>query len=209
MTLSQLNLPARGCRGGRHKKRSIATTVRNRIPKCIARKTASGVNIQNLVQVPRSAEQNTHNASEIRFATWNAWAIRAKNKSASLCDYIISNQLDILAVTETWLTGSDKDNRVIADIKNTLPNYEIHHVNRTFRKGGDFIAVIARDGLKVTLNTTCDFNSMEYIDSAYLFRFYWVPTFAYLPTATRFQEETYISSVLWRVFDTPWVSLCC
>ena len=119
MKLSQLNFPARGCRGGRHKKRSIAATIRNRIPKCIAQKTASGVNINNLVQIPRRTEQNAHNASEIRFATWNARAVRAKNKSASLCDYIISNQLDILAVTETWLTGSDKDNRVIADIQNT------------------------------------------------------------------------------------------
>ena len=127
------------------------------------KKTASGVNINKLVQIPRSTEQNAHNASEIRFATWNARAVRAKNKSASLCDYIISNQLDILAVTETWLTGSDKDNRVIADIQNTLPNYEIHHVNRKFRKGGG-LAMIVRDGLKVTLNTTCDYKSMEYMD---------------------------------------------
>ena len=42
-----------------------------------------------------------------RVAVWNARSI--KNKTTVLSDFIISQNLDIMAVTETWLTGKDRD----------------------------------------------------------------------------------------------------
>jgi len=38
---------------------------------------------------------------------WNARSIR--NKTTALCDFVVSNQLDIMVLTERWLKGDDSD----------------------------------------------------------------------------------------------------
>ena len=86
-----------------------------------------------------------------------------KNKSAALCDFVIGSQLDILAITETWLTGGDRDDLVIGDIQNTLPNYKFYHSHRHHGSGGG-IGILVRDGLHVGVNETCEFDSMEYMN---------------------------------------------
>ena len=148
----------RGSRGGKHKKRRIATRT------CIRKSTVSyqgnTINKSNLIKV---RVVNDQNQNEVRFATWNARSIKAKNKSAALCDFVISNQLDILAITESWLTGDGRDDVAIADIQNTLPNYKLHHSHRRHRRGGG-TAILVRDGLHVRINETCEFNSMEYMN---------------------------------------------
>ena len=118
-------------------------------------------NPKNLIQVP--LVKSSHNAPGIRFATWNARSIKAKHKSTALCDFVINNQLDLLTVTETWLTGTDKDNRAIADIKNTLPNYQLYHIHRQQKQGGG-LAVLLRDGLSARLNSISKCRSFEYMD---------------------------------------------
>ena len=142
----------RGCRGGTHKKRMIATTT------CIRKLMVSTwgitINKNNLIMVPIVKYLN-HN--EVRFATWNARSIRAKNKSASLCDFVIGSQLDILAITETWLTGADRDDLVIADIQNTLLNCKFYHSHRHHGRGGGI-------GIHVSVNETCEFDSMDYMN---------------------------------------------
>lgn len=110
--------------------------------------------------IPRCGKDNT---SKIRFATWNARSIKAKNKSSALCDFVIVNDLDILAITETWLSGDSRDNLVVADIKNTLPNFTLQHCHRPHGKGGG-VAVIVRDGIQCQLNNIGEFISFEYMD---------------------------------------------
>ena len=154
--LPQLKYP-RGCRGGQYKKRSIQATISDRIPQCIRTRT---VNKANLIEVPRKNVFRNHNSPKIRFASWNARSVRAKltkrksvPKSTAVCDFVINNQLDVLAITETWMTGNDKDNRVIADIRNTLPNYQFFHAHRQNGRGGG-LAVLARDSLQVRVHDT-------------------------------------------------------
>ena len=55
-----------------------------------------------------------------------------KNKTTSLFDFIVSQNLDVFALMETWLCNGDKV------ILNELlpPGYDIRHVNGGRRGGG-------------------------------------------------------------------------
>ena len=124
---------------------------------------SNNVNKNNLIYVPRNIVKNTHYATGIRFANWNARSIKAKNKSTVFCDFVISNQLDVVALTETWLCGDSRDNHVMADIQNTLPNYKFHHIPRSYSRGGG-VALLIRDGFHVHMKDLCEYESMECMD---------------------------------------------
>ena len=94
--------------------------------------------------------------------TWNADSI--KPKTSSITDFIIEQKLDILAITESWLNGDGRDDLVLADLKYTLPHFNIYHVPRTERKGGG-VFLLAHSGLNVKQNDTHQFSSFEYMDS--------------------------------------------
>jgi hypothetical protein len=68
------------------------------------------------------------------------------NKSDAIRDHIIDNELDILAITETWVPAScsDKD-PLLQDLCPT--GYTLTHVPRKARRGGG-VAVIYREGFK-------------------------------------------------------------
>jgi hypothetical protein len=60
--------------------------------------------------------------------------------------------------------GDQRDNHSLADITNTLPNYELHQVPRQGKRGGG-VAIIARHGLKVIQNDILgNYNSFEHMD---------------------------------------------
>ena len=129
--------------------------------RCVTGQSTSNLNKNNLIKVP--IINNDLNTPNIRFATWNARSIRAKNKTSALCDLVIGSHLDIVALTETWLFGDYRDDHSIADIQNTLPNYKFHHSHRHHGRGGG-TAILVRDGLSVSFNDTCDFASLEYMN---------------------------------------------
>lgn len=125
------------------------------------RRANSSRNVNNLIQIPLMRTIIPGKKSSTKFAVLNARSM--VRKSTLLCDLIMSKKLDILAITETWLNGSDLDSHCITDIRNTLPNYNFIHLPRKDRKGGG-IAVVIRDGFKVTENTQLSVNSFEYLD---------------------------------------------
>ena len=86
-------------------------------------------NIQNLVPVKSS----TSTRSNIWLGVWNSQSI--KKKSSSIRDLVISKHSDVLAITETWLTGKSW-NSTVAEILNTLKGYEFYDVSRVSRTGG-------------------------------------------------------------------------
>ena len=55
-----------------------------------------------------------------------------KNKTTSLFDFIVSQNLDVLALTETWLCNGD--NIILNEL--LPPGYDIRHVDRGRRCGG-------------------------------------------------------------------------
>lgn len=82
------------------------------------------------------------------------------NKGALLNDFTIENNIDILALTETWLASDDMDKTVINDI--TPSGYVFKHVPRHGRGGG--VALMFRKCLKLRKNPIQKFTSFEYID---------------------------------------------
>ena len=69
-----------------------------------------------------------------------------KNKALSVADMVISRDIDILALTETWL-GSAIDDHVIHEL---VPcGYEFHAVSRSGGKRGGGVAVLHKSGLKL------------------------------------------------------------
>ena len=64
-----------------------------------------------------------------------------KNKTLSFCDYIISNDFDLVAVTETWL-GTSIGKACISEL---LPcGYQFKHVPRSGGRRGGGVALIFR-----------------------------------------------------------------
>ena len=80
---------------------------------------------------------------------------------SSLCDLMLSCNLDLLSVTESWLTSYDST--TIADLTNSLADYTVYHLPRSTRRGGG-PAVIARKGLHVLRNKSCVLSSFEHFD---------------------------------------------
>ena len=97
--------------------------------------------------------------SRIRVATWNAQSMN--KKSPSICHLIISNRLDILGMTETWINSdSSANNTTIAEVLNALKNFECYQVPRVNRIGGG-VGVFLRRGFTVSKTEWQSFTSME------------------------------------------------
>lgn len=84
-----------------------------------------------------------------------------KNKALSICDYIISNNIDIMALTETWL-GTDTDNIALADL--VQDGFDIYTVPRHNRRGGG-IALVYKTDLEVNMIKSQEvFTSFEHLE---------------------------------------------
>ena len=116
-------------------------------------------NINNLIDI-KATNQSSKYTPRLRLATWNAHSIN--KKAAPICDLVISKQIDILTLTETWLTETTNDT-TIAEILNTLQDYEFLHLPRSTGRGGG-VGVLLRKGFNIKQNDVSSFTSMEYLD---------------------------------------------
>ena len=143
----------RGNRGGRqrstkHQIRSIKPWNR---PKPICNRSYNGVTgverrtlsssliirtDNNLIQSPQQdcIPNLSKTRRRISFGLWNARSIN--RKSASICDLVITENLDILAITETWLPDVIDQDPTVVEVLNNLQDYDIHHRSRNVRNGG-------------------------------------------------------------------------
>lgn len=84
-----------------------------------------------------------HTFQKLSAGLLNPWSVC--NKADTIRDFIVDQNLDILALTETWLNGSIKDDPIISSL---LPNgYNFIHVPRQSRGGGT--ALIHRSNLVI------------------------------------------------------------
>lgn len=124
---------------------------------------SAAVNQHNLVLLTNSGKSDCKTktkASKLSICTLNPWSVC--NKTTSLHDFIIDQSLDLFALTETWLTGTDNDNVVISAL---LPKgYSIKHNPRKSRGGGT--ALIHRTTLTVTAlpDTSHEHKSFETLE---------------------------------------------
>lgn len=114
----------------------------------------------NLINITPTDNKCFSTAFKSKIAVWNAWSMN--KKTSIICDHIISENIDILVLTETWLTANQCNNSIIADITNTLQDYQLFHVPRTSRGGG--VCVILRKGYFVNTIDGTVFSSFEHID---------------------------------------------
>ena len=66
-----------------------------------------------------------------------------RNKTSAFSDFVLSNDLDVVGVTETWLRPSDTQG-LMDEI--TPAGFQLHQVPRENKKGGG-VAVLVRNGI--------------------------------------------------------------
>ena len=95
----------------------------------------------------------------IKMCLLNPWSV--VNKSTELCHFIIDNDLDVLALTETWLSGNLSDGPTLSNL--LPPGYQILHEPRGSRGGGT--AVIHRSCLPMKrFHSQASHNSFELLE---------------------------------------------
>jgi exonuclease III len=103
-------------------------------------------NRDNLVYVKPSIKAGVFNCRSVN------------NKSSEILDHILDSGLDIVALTETWLSGNESDQRIIGQI--TPSGYIFHQIPRYGRKGGG-VAIMCRDSFKVHVKPAFSASSFE------------------------------------------------
>ena len=86
------------------------------------------------------------------------------NKTASIVDHLLTEQVDILALTETWLNTTELDQRKIAHL--TPKGYVFHQVPRSTtgkHSQGGGVGILIRSNMKVTVQPASKFRSFESI----------------------------------------------
>jgi len=126
----------------------ITTLIRQRYmsptPSCSVRKL-SVANHRHLVQVSmtrHSAFRREQSTKMIMKLTLNSVA----NKRFSIADFMVSRDVDTMALTETWL-GHDNDKQILHDL---VPlGYNILQVSRSSGRRGGGVALLFKSKVKV------------------------------------------------------------
>ena len=142
--LKELNIfRYRGKRSGQQRKR-----VEN-IPAVSPDRTSS----MNLKLTTQSSINNN-----LTFSLLNARSIN--NKSLLIKDYVVERDIDIFAITETWLKDTNSD-YAVRDICPT--GYLFCHVPRLNRFGGG-VGVLYKNSLKMNRHVTMSYISFEFME---------------------------------------------
>ena len=151
------NVPThRGCRGSGHRK-PIPTVLANRDDIPIE---SRGVIKNNLISIKTENEPlQDISSSEVKFGLLNARSVR--NKTIEITDYVIENELDLVALTETWLGPEGSDSVVEGDL---CPNgYTLQLSSRESRGGG--VALLFKSSLRhKRVTSTHTPESFEYLE---------------------------------------------
>ena len=154
----------RGCRAGRRDFiRGIKVTASNRteVEPRYASKHAKGVNNNNLISIPRAPQLLYHQQRRqpLKFVLLNVRSIR--KKILLLRDYIVEHDIDLLAITETWLTDDSSDEFYCRDI--CPEGYKIEQLPRNYADGGG-VALVYRRCFKVKKDVKTIHRSFELIN---------------------------------------------
>ena len=87
---------------------------------------------------------------------------RSINKKAdTIRQYIADEKIDVMALTETWLKGTDEDRMSCGDI--TPPGYTILHVPRKGKRGGG-VGLVFRSNLQIKQCETTQYGTFEHME---------------------------------------------
>ena len=122
-----------------------------------------GVCHKNLINIPtannkpgmQDVKKGTNKTRLLKMGVLNAHSV--KNKSAVLKDTFVEEQLDIVAITETWLQADGHE----IEISQLTPNgYTFKHVPRSSGEGGG-VGLLYKSSLDVKLTVTNDYKTFE------------------------------------------------
>ena len=102
---------------------------------------------------------------EVKLGVMNARSVA--NKLDYVFDHIIDNNLDIVALTETWLSNEEVNNRRVV-MECSTHGFTLHHVPRNSGRTGGGVGVLINDRVKLVtrlepINKAVSFESMEMI----------------------------------------------
>ena len=109
--------------------------------------------------VPRNNFKRRIAVSTVNLGLVNARSIR--NKTYLLIDSVIDAEIDLLAITETWLCPGESDTNTIKDVKPA--GYTFDHVPRKNRRGGG-IGFLYRSIFTVTVSNKQAMSPFEFMD---------------------------------------------
>ena len=119
------------------------------------------INRSNLITIPREplpTFRNSHRPAS--FCLLNARSV--KSKSFVIKDFVVDNDIDILAITETWLQANFSAQITVNEICPT--GFFLHHLPRTGSRGGG-VALLYKKRFKLKkLSPDATFNSFEFTD---------------------------------------------
>ena len=142
-------------RGGRKIAKQIETIVHcARVPMLPQRSR----NVHHLITLPLCKQVSKTRDQGVCVCYVNAQSCR--NKKLAIADHILDNQLEMMAISETWLKSS-RDSNVIKDI--VANGYCIKHTPRPTGKGGD-VAIIHKSEIVLHKQDTDAFRSFEHIE---------------------------------------------
>ena len=102
---------------------------------------------------------------EVKLGVMNARSVA--NKLDYVFDHIIDNNLDIVELTETWLSNEEVNNRRVV-MECSTHGFTLHHVPRNSGRTGGGVGVLINDRVKLVthlepINKAVSFESMEMI----------------------------------------------
>ena len=119
--------------------------------RCVTPLRPPGPRIQTLIPVSLSVALETPTRlltqRSVAFLLLNARSV--KNKRLLIKDWVVDNNIDILALTETWLQPDNKDDHIICDL--TPTGYSFYHSPRQTRGGG--VGILIKDGFDISRST--------------------------------------------------------
>jgi len=155
------------CRGGKSNRPKIIKTITNhredKYRPIISRSEipgiSRGVNNDNLISVKLSNE-HTDDKKKVTIGQLNARSV--KNKCFEITNLLLEKDIDVLAITETWLASGSADDFTKEEL--TPAGYNMLDVPRKNRKGGG-VAIISKTLFNARHIKTPSFKSFEVIES--------------------------------------------
>ena len=168
--LKSLNLLSsrRGQRGGNHLRCLSRQPFSDRLDNQQCNSMANSLNSSNPLNIPVDTfniRDDLHNQKQQRslnqqlnFCLFNSRSVR--NKILSVKDYTVDHDIDIFALTETWLEPGDSDRLLIEEL---IPSgYRFLHNPRSIGRGGG-VGMLFKNSLRVKQEETIVTDSFEYM----------------------------------------------
>ena len=143
----------------------VPVEPRLQIPVVVSSRSDNAPQVRNIsARVLTSVQMEPHSkpSKQLHLSVCSINVRSVKNKTLSLSDYMSTNDYDIIALTETWLSNDCK--ATLAEL--VPPGYNIKHVPRQSNRNGGGVAIVYKDNLqaKITSSTKkAEFTHFEHL----------------------------------------------